>query len=443
MIFRDEMGEDCLYLNVWTPAKTPSERLPVMVWIHGGGFRAGSASEPRQDGERLAGQGVVVVGINYRLGVFGFLAHPDLTAESGRNASGNYAFMDQIAALRWVRDNVAGFGGDPGNVTIFGESAGSFAVSSLMASPPARGLFHRVIGESGAPFSLGRPREATLAEAEKSGKTLAAALGAGSLAALRNVPTQQVLDASLADESLRLGPSVDGYVLPEPVAVVFAAGRQSAVPLLAGWNEDEIRAGVVLGADKPTAETFKKQLHERFGEDAAAMLKVYPASTDAEALESAAALANDSFIGYGTWKWIESHSLEGDVPVYRYSFDRDVPVAPGTMRNGVVATAQDIGARHAGEIEYVFGAFDSLPDVPWEDVDREISDLMMAYWANFARAADPNAKGLPRWPRYDAEGHQVMHLGEKTLAESDALRPRYLALDAVAAAAASQEIPEP
>ncbi|HSD27486.1 MAG TPA: carboxylesterase family protein [Vicinamibacteria bacterium] len=431
MVFRDEPGEDCLYLNVWTPARSSSEKLPVMVWIHGGGFQAGSASEPRQDGGRLARKGVVVVGINYRLGVFGFLAHPALTKESGRGASGNYGLMDQVAALRWVSDNVAAFGGDPGNVTIFGESAGSFAVSALVASPLARGLFHRAIGESGAYLGRHALEPRTLAASEESGAKLAASVGAASLADLRARAGDEVLRAAVRFQPW-FAPTVDGFVLPQDPGEIYAAGAQARVPLLAGSNADEVRAGVVLGRQRPTATSFAEETRSRYGAAADALLKVYPAGSDDEALESAAALAGDLFLGYATWKWTDVHGRTGGAPVYRYSFDRRIPVAPGTKVQGKLATARDVGARHAGEIEYVFGALDSQPKVPWEDADRRLSDLMMTCWSNFARAGDPNGPGLPKWPRYDsADGFAVMHLDVTSAARPDVFRTRYETLEAV------------
>jgi para-nitrobenzyl esterase len=424
-----ELSEDCLTLNLWTPAQKGGERRPVMVWIHGGGFQAGAGAEPRHDGLAFARKGVVLVTINYRLGVFGFLAHPELTKESGRNASGNYGMLDQVAALRWVRENAAAFGGDPKNVTIFGESAGSFAVSALMASPLAEGLFHRAIGESGAYFNDGGPLPlAPLAEAEQQGVKFATALGADSLRALRAKSADEVLQAALKSRPW-FSPNLDGHFLAQGVASVFAAGKQARVPLLAGWNADEVRSGIVL-QQKPTAQSFTADTRKRFGDRADAILAAYPAASDAEALESAAALASDMFIGHGTWRWIEAHQKTGGLPVYRYSFDRKIPVPPDHKVNGVPATARDIGARHAGEIEYVFGALElSLPNVPWEASDRKLSDAMTSYWANFARSGDPNGSNLPKWPRY-SEGGRVLHLDETIKDAPDALRPRYLALDA-------------
>ena len=430
IVFRD-LSEDCLTLNIWTPARSAAARLPVMVWIHGGGFQAGAGAEPRHDGEAFARKNVVLVTINYRLGVFGFFSHPELSRESGRNASGNYGMLDQVAALRWVQDNIAAFGGNPDNVTIFGESAGSFAVSALMASPLARGLFHKAIGESGAFFTArsGTLGMRPLAESEQQGTTFASGLGVQSLADLRKKSGDEVLKAALKTQPW-FTPNIDGYFLVEDVHATFAAGRQARVPLLAGWNADEVRGGIVLGKEKPTKASFEESTRKRFGDSADAILKAYPASSDAEALESAAALASDTFIGHSTWKWIEMHKKTGQSPVFRYSFDRKIPVPPGHTVNGRPATSHDVGARHAGEIEYVFGALElSLPKVPWEAADRKLSDAMTTYWANFARNGDPNGAGLPRWSRYDQTG-RVMHLDATIREEPDALRARYEALDA-------------
>jgi para-nitrobenzyl esterase len=434
MVFRDgPPSEDCLYLNVWTPAKASRERLPVMVWIYGGGFQAGSTSEPRQDGENLAKKGVIVVSMNYRLGVFGFLAHPELTKESGHNASGNYGLMDQAAALQWVQKNIAAFGGDPGKVTIFGESAGSLSVNALMASPMARGLFQRAIGESGAFFSVSTQpqRENGLAQSEKAGSEFASSLGATSLADLRGKSAEEILKAALKTGGFRFWPNIDGYFLPADVPSIYAQGKQSHVPLLAGWNAGEARASVTLAKQKPTVKTFSDQMRSRFKDAADVALKVYPATSDEEALESAASFAGDSFIGYGTWKWIDMHGKTGNAPVYRYSFDKAPPIPPGTKINGMPATARDIGARHAGEIEYVFGALKSSPNVPWEPGDWKLSEAMMSYWTNFAKTGNPNGRGLPQWPRYDpATGFHVLHLDIDVHAARDSHRDRYEFLDA-------------
>jgi para-nitrobenzyl esterase len=422
-----DVREDCLTLNIWTPAQAAADRLPVMVWVHGGGFTAGGGAEPRHDGEAFARKGVVLVTINYRLGIFGFYAHPELTKESGRNASGNYGLLDQVAALKWVQENIAAFGGNPQNVTVFGESAGSFSVSALVASPLTKGLVQKAIGESGAFFT---GRTGTLAQSsreasEQAGVKFAASIACDSLAALRAKPAQELLEAS-SKARFSAAPNIDGYFLMEDVEATYAAGSQLHIPLLAGWNADEMRRSVTARPQKPTPQSFAEEVRKRFPASADAVLKEYPAATAAEALESAAAFTSDTFISLATWKWLEAHLQTGSAPVYRYSFDRKIPVESGTG-----ATSFDIGARHAGEIEYVFGALErSLPKVTWEAADRALSDAMTTYWANFARTGDPNGAGLPAWPRYDSGTRRVMHLDTTIKDAPDVLRPRYLALDA-------------
>ncbi len=429
MVFRDGgMSEDCLYLNVWTPAKSAHDRLPVMVWIYGGGFQAGATSEPRQDGEVLAGKGVIVVSMNYRLGIFGFYSHPELTKESGHNASGNYGLMDQLEALRWVHTNIEAFGGDPAKVTIFGESAGSFSVCALMASPHAHGLFARAIGESGAFFGNTLSAK-TLTKSEEQGVKFATAQKAESLAALRAIPADKLLAAARnVGGGFGFGPSIDGYFLPATAPEIYAAGKQNHVPLLAGWNADEGSFGVVMAKEKVTAARFTAQLHDKFGNDEAKVLKLYPAGADDEALQSAKDLAGDQFIAYSTWKWIEMQRQTGGSPVYRYLFSRIRPSPPGTMVNGV--PANQFGAVHASEIEYVFGALDSNKNHVWQPADYKLSELIQTYWTNFAKTGDPNGPGVPKWPENTArDGYQVMHLDVDAHAAPEVHRDRYQFLD--------------
>ncbi|MGB7170527.1 MAG: carboxylesterase family protein, partial [Acidobacteriaceae bacterium] len=331
MHFRDPgQSEDCLNLNVWTPAKDKHSKLPVMVWIFGGGFVAGATSEPRQDGAHLAHKGVVVVSMNYRLGLFGFLALPGLSDESPQHAAGNYGLMDQTAALQWVKRNISAFGGDPGNVTIFGESAGSFSVSAQMASPLAEGLFVRGIGESGAAFDSRGLSFPPAAEQEKKDAAWAlATFGTSDLLALRGMSAQDLLTKMSAQppppHHSPIGPDVDGYFLPESVPQVYREGKQAHVPLLAGWNRDEPSALEVDYPNPPTMQSFREMAQKTFGPRAEEFLKVYPDNSDAEAVRSAINFSGDSFIAFSTWKWLQAQVATGGQPVYRYHFERPSP----------------------------------------------------------------------------------------------------------------------
>ena len=365
---------------------------------------------------------MVLVTINYRLGVFGFLATSDLAKEAN-GAAGNYGLLDMVAALQWVKANIKHFGGNPDNVTIFGESAGSFAVSTLMASPAARGLFAKGIGESGAAFSDVLPTD-SLATRETKDDDWVASLGVKSLADLRALPTDKVLDGVKSKKG-GFPPVIDGKLLTEPVADTYAAGKQAHVPLLAGWNRDE---GSFL-ANGMTATKWKAFAAEQFGERAEEFLRLYPGDTDEQAADSAIDFGSDSFIAFGTWKWLEAHRKTGapadgsssvgwktgESPVYRYHFElRALPSKyhPGTF------------AFHSDDIEYVFGTLDTRPGETVRPEDRKLSDQMMSYWTNFARTGDPNGPELPVWPKYDKDD-SLIHLNSTITAGPDTLRPRY------------------
>ncbi|WP_255551176.1 carboxylesterase family protein [Granulicella sp. dw_53] len=418
-------SEDCLTLNVWAPVGAKRGSLPVMVWIYGGGFVTGGTSEKRQDGQFLAHRDVVVVSMNYRLGIWGYMTHPELTAESGKSASGNYGLMDIAAALEWVKRNVAAFGGDAGNVTVFGESAGSFAVSAVMASPLSKGLMAKAIGESGgALYSSGLGFEPREVREKRDSEFAERAFGTTKLAELRRVSTEDMVRAVTAKGAARFGPDVDGYFLPKGLPAIYAAGEQAHIPVLAGWNADEGRGAVVTAKEKPTVATFAAQADKEFGARAKDFLAVYPGSTDADAATSTGDYGGDKFIAYSTWRWMEAQVQTGKAPVYRYFFTLG---SPGDKNH-----AAALGAFHSDDIEYVFGTLDSRAEAVWRPEDRKLSDQIGQYWTNFARMGDPNGPGLPKWPTYSATGDwQVMHLDAAPEAKADAWRGRYVFLDSV------------
>ena len=419
--FAAGVSEDCLYLNVWTPT-APGEGagLSTMVWIHGGGFVAGSGAEPRYDGAHLAARGIIVVTLNHRLNALGFLAHPELTAESGHRASGNYGFLDLVAALGWVKRNIAAFGGDPAKVTIAGESAGSIAASALMASPLAKGLFAGVIGESGALFASPARAPASLAQAEAAGVLFMRKVGAKSLAELRALPSEAIL-AAAPGEGFR--PIVDGWFLPRPPAEIFGAGDQSDVPLMAGWNKDE-GFNFTLKQGQNANRAHADLACEIFGARTEEALSHYSGGSAEADAASAAALGGDLMIIHPTWAWIEAQKQSGRADIFRFRFDR-APLTPEGWFGE--RASREAGAFHAGEIPYVF---DNLAAFPWliDDADRELAGLASSYWINFVRGGNPNGPGLPHWPTYRSAGAPVMMLGASPSAGSEEWRERHLFL---------------
>jgi para-nitrobenzyl esterase len=438
----DGMSEDCLYLNVWTPAKTGREKLPVLVYIFGGGFSNGDGSEPRYDGESMARHGIVAVSVNYRLNIFGFFTHPELTKESPHHASGNYGLLDQAAALEWVSKNIAAFGGDPKRVTIAGESAGSISVSALMASPLSRNLIAGAIGESGALIATLPPRP--LAQAEQDGVRFGTNAGATTLAALRAMTAEQIQAAVAKSQGTRFSTALDGYFLPKTLPEVFEAGEQSKVPLLAGSNSEEQGARSVLAQAEPTPENLAAAIKRLYGDRAGDLLKAYAsATTPDEVLDAAADLASQRFIAYGTWKWTELQMKTAGKPVYRYFYTHPRPrflgnpgqapaaaAPPQAGRGGPPAPAR--GAAHSAEIQYAMGNLPIDPRYAWTPDDAKVSATMQAYFVHFIKTGNPNGDGLPNWPAYAAgTNYQHMRLDVDSKAEPEPHRDRYLALDAI------------
>lgn len=392
------VSEDCLALNIWTPATRAGQRLPVLVWIHGGGYANGSAAMPLYWGDRLARQGIVVVTVAYRLGVFGFLAHPQLTAESARHGSGNYGLMDQIAALQWVQKNIEAFGGDPARVTIAGQSAGAMSVSLLMASPRAKGLFHGAIGQSGGVFE---PEQLApsylLANAERDGEKYAASVGANSLRELRALPAAVLMTSAAAAIS---HPVIEPDVLPLTPYAAYRARQHNDVPLLIGSNAEEARSLVDVSAVK--AATFAADIERSFGQLPPPLLAAYAYSTDAQAQQARLDFERDLRFGWDMWAWARLQALAGTQPVYFYRFAQHPPFPAGSPY-------ANWGASHFAELWYMFDHLDQA-NWRWSAADRRLARQMSGYWVNFVKRGDPSGKGLPEWPTYSGEGGAVMQL---------------------------------
>jgi len=407
------LSEDCLYLNVWTPAHTPNDRLPVMVWIYGGAFAAGMTSIPLYDGTHLAQRGVVLVSIAYRVGPFGFLAAPQLGREG--KGSGNYGLLDMIAALQWVKKNIESFGGDPTRVTIFGESAGGIAVSMLCASPQAKGLFQRAISESGGNFqppkyaNEGGQNGMPLKLAEKQGEQFLKDLGTSDITAARTLSAETIQRAAGPSLSARFWPVFDGYVLPGDQYELYELGRFNDTPVLIGTNSDE---GALFARPGVTVASFTAQVHDGYDQKASEILAAYPAGNDAEAAVSSKNLFRDTAFGWPTWAWARLQSRVGKNPAYVYYFDHRTPLSPD-------------GATHGAEMAYVFGNFDARQGTP-SAAEATLADRMMSYWVSFAKSGDPNGAGLATWPVYTENTQQVMYidstLGAKPLPNANQLQ---------------------
>jgi para-nitrobenzyl esterase len=445
MSFRSNgVNEDCLYLNVWTPAKSAAESLAVVVYNYGGRSVAGDGSEPRYEGAAMARKGIVALTVNYRLGVFGFFAHPELTKESPKHASGNQGLLDQVAALQWVQQNIAAFGGDPKKVTIAGESAGSMSVSGLMASPLSKDLIAGAIGESGALITPTLP-PVPLTDAEAACVKFATDIGGTSLAALRAMPADQLLQATAKPDLPPFRSAIDGYFLPKSVPAIFAAGEQAHVPLLVGWNSQELPYRAVLGPNEPTPENLTAELKKRFGDRADEAGKVYAAASAEEVKQVATALASDTFIAYSTWKWFDLHVKTGKSRVYRYLYAHPRPAMVPSMAGAVPGLAGGVtkgnpaapppppatGAVHSAEIEYAMGNLESNKVYAWTPDDFKVSEIMQGYFANFVKTGDPNGQGLLAWPASTEASVQVMRLDVTPQVEPEKHRDRYLFLDQI------------
>ena len=435
------VSEDCLYLNIWTPTTRNIKNFPVLVYFYGGGNVAGDASEYRYDGESMAKKGMVVVTTNYRLNVFGNLAHPELSMESPYKASGNYGQLDQNMALQWVQKNIKVFGGDPKKVTIAGESAGSIGVSAQMASPLSKNLIAGAIGESGAAI---HPTMApiTLEEAEKQGKEFLEKAGFKNIEEFRKLPTRDIYEIYNKSQRFGFPMVIDGYFLPKSLPKIFEDKEQAQVPLLVGWNSAEI-PGMAFTQGPYSKENYMAKVKEAYPEKHAEVLKLYPGGSEKEIERSATDLASDRFIAYSTWKWFDLHRKNSDQPVYRYLYSKKrPPLRDGNLTSGLAGGTvkkdadtptmpKPIGAPHAAEIEYAMGNLHLVDDYAWTDNDFKTSETMLNFFANFVKTGNPNGENLPEWPSAEANNTNpsVMVIdtesGSKD-AENDA---RYLFLD--------------
>ncbi len=411
--FGDELsGEDCLYLNIWEPATAKAgDKLPVLVWIYGGAFNVGSASSPIYAGNALAKKGVIYVAINYRLGVMGFLAHPELTRESGHNASGNWGFLDQVAGLKWVQRNIAAFGGDPNNVTLIGQSAGSMSITNLQASPLAKGLFVRVFGMSGTTLSGGAGAGVPLPEAEAQGVKLQEALKAKSVDELRGYSSDKIATAA-QEAGVRAGPDIDGYYLPESVDAIFAAGKQNDVAVVTGSTADDIGTTPAIRRAK-TVEEYNALAKQMYGDKAAELLRLYPAKTDAEAQKQADQIGRNSGFGTGARNWVKAQTRTGTQPAYLFMVSRVQPFTPGvTFSDFDPSTA---GAYHMGDVPYFLGTYEAFnmfrKTRDWTQLDRDLSEKMQNVIVAFAKTGNPSTDAV-KFTRYSPTNEMRVDFGD-------------------------------
>lgn len=413
MNFRSErMSEDCLYLNIWTPAVTGNEKLPVLVYFHGGGLVAGGGCEARYDGESMARNGIISITVNYRLGIFGYFSFPELTQESAHHSSGNYGYLDQYAALKWIKSNISVFGGDPNRITIAGESAGSVSVSAHMASPLSEDLFSKAIGSSGS--LMGALAPIPMAEAEKNGVKVANDLGAGTLASLRALSAEKLLEVQGQFPS-----SIDGYFLPKSPIEIYSNGEQANVPLLIGGNSAELPGEFLFGDMEPTLANFREIVKSTFGDKTNKVLELYKVTDEASVIPGATDYLSDTFIGFSTWKWSDIQKKTGAQPVFRYNYCHprpDMVAAMGKKVPGLAGGVQDApdenvpvmpkatGAVHSADIEYAMGNLSTNRIFDWQADDYVVSHIFQTYYLNFVKTGNPNGLGVPEWPSLNKQG---------------------------------------
>lgn len=423
------MSEDCLYLNIWTPTLAPKKAMPVLLYFYGGGFAAGDGSEPRYDGASMAQNDIVVITANYRLGIFGLFSHPELSAQSGYSGSGNYTFMDQAAALKWVAENIAAFGGDANRITIAGESAGSMSVNALMASPLSKQYIAGAIGESGSLLgpTLGT---ITLKEAEKNGANLASALGQASpnkttqaltIAELRKISASELLEKSIQAGFQWFLPTVDGYVFPQSPLHLYRQNHFAKIPLLTGNNSQESSYKAIMSGTNLTLKAYKQALKNLYPTRHEQIFKLYPATTIEEIKESAQALASDRFISFSTWYWANLVATKLPTKVFYYEFSK---IRPPSIQSPKGEPSSERGAVHSAEIEYALGNLNTHPVYQWQNDDYTVSRIMQSYFVNFIKTGNPNGSNLPDWPLF-SDGKQL-DINVETKAENiEELWPRY------------------